>query len=398
MVIVLSSLGLTSCVPNGDIIKVDFGAQLGLKAPVEEKIPVAHYVHWPLTGLLAEDRVAVYNRPISVKIENSVFSRPQTNIHRADVIIESEIEGGETRFNCMFHSDVPDIVGNVRSARMSDLWLVPQFNALFFYSGANSDVLSRIRKSDIADMSDDGGGDLFFRSNDTYAPHNLYLEIGKVFGSAKKEGYAIIDTNIEPILFEPMNPDGTTGGAIADGSVEGAATESTEGSNIATTNNNSATDTSNGQSTNTSGAAVATDFAWTPANIIDVQFSGASTSNWAWDASNRVYLRGQNGEPHMERTTNTQLTAKNVVVMYAVYTQMSKKDPAGSPTFDTTLGGSGKAIIFRDGMQLECTWNADQTVKPYFTDANGTRIPLDPGNTWFQIIRDGESSAKVTIS
>ena len=70
---------------------------------------------WPLTGLEAPSAEAITQRVVSVKIENSAEARPQTNLQLADVVYESVTEGGITRFNAIFHSQAPEVVGPVRS-------------------------------------------------------------------------------------------------------------------------------------------------------------------------------------------------------------------------------------------------------------------------------------------
>jgi len=72
----------------------------------EEPAPLVY----PLTGLPVpdEDESLTLNRPLSVKIENSPEARPQLGIARADVVYESVTEGGITRFNCIFQSDIPE--------------------------------------------------------------------------------------------------------------------------------------------------------------------------------------------------------------------------------------------------------------------------------------------------
>ena len=51
------------------------------------------------------------------------------------------------------------------------------------------------------------------------------------------------------------------------------------------------------------------------------------------------------------------------------------------------LSGTGPAVIFRDGQRYDATWNrAGRYDMLTFTDANGQALPLQIGNTWFQVI------------
>jgi hypothetical protein len=92
--------------------------------------------------------------------------RPQTGLDMADIVYESLTEGGITRFNALFHSQTPPEVGPVRSARMSDTQLVPQYSALFAHSGANAGVLSAIRSAGIEVVDHSGASAAYRRASD----------------------------------------------------------------------------------------------------------------------------------------------------------------------------------------------------------------------------------------
>ena len=102
------------------------------EADSERTVPKpASLVRWPLTGLPAPDAAATRARAVGVKVENSPESRPQSGLDQADVVYETLTEGGITRFNAIFHSNACEVVGPVRSARLSDVYLMPQYQALF---------------------------------------------------------------------------------------------------------------------------------------------------------------------------------------------------------------------------------------------------------------------------
>ncbi|MGI9644269.1 MAG: DUF3048 domain-containing protein [Ilumatobacteraceae bacterium] len=92
-----------------------------------------------LTGLPVT--AAVAGSPIVVvKIDNHSRARPQWDLDRADVIFEENVEG-TTRFLALFHSDVPAEIGPVRSARTTDMELLPAMNRpVLAWSGGNAGV------------------------------------------------------------------------------------------------------------------------------------------------------------------------------------------------------------------------------------------------------------------
>lgn len=112
---------------------------------------------------------------LAVKIDNVTAARPQTGLDSADIVYGIEVEGGLSRLMAVFDGNrLPPVVGPVRSARETDLQLLPQYGrpALAF-SGAQSQLLP-VLKADKDVVAVTGTG-AFFRSSDRPAPHNEYL-------------------------------------------------------------------------------------------------------------------------------------------------------------------------------------------------------------------------------
>ncbi len=329
------------------------GALGGCKAPTairsawppatsERVVPrPAGTLRWPLTGEPAPSAEAVTARVVSVKIENAPGARPQTGLDRADIVYEVMAEGGITRFNALFQSDIPATVGPVRSARPPDFWIVPQYHAIFAHCGGDSAVRAHLKDRSLYDDMDQ-----FFNPGPykrvTYksAPHNLYLSISKLRTAAvKNRGYAATAT-VKGLTF-----------------------------------------------TKSPLPAVPT------ASSITVPFSSPNRVKWAYDASSNVYARSINGVKHVDRVSKKQYTARNVVVLWAVEKHYA---PAGakSQVLSIALTGTGRATIFRDGQRFDGTWTATQTSPPELRDQAGKVIGLAEGNTWFQVIA---SNQKITV-
>jgi len=289
---------------------------------------------WPLTGLAAPDADAVKQRIISVKIENSPQARPQTNLQRADVVYESIAEGGVTRFNAMFHSQTPEDAGPVRSARLSDLHIVPQYGALFVFSGASTSVNSAIRRTEIENLSEDAGVSYpYYRSSQRAAPHNLFVVFSKAREEAKRRGM-------------PTTRDNK--GLVFDKRASAEATPSVRS--------------------------------------IDIPFSQANRVRWTYDAKSNTYFRENNGKVHTDRATGKQITASNVVVLWAKH-EAATRDKFGSVTYRITLTGTGRCSVFRDGQRYDGTWSAAADAPPTFKAEDGAQIKLTPGNTWIQVVQ-----------
>ncbi|MHB1016401.1 MAG: DUF3048 domain-containing protein [Coriobacteriia bacterium] len=293
----------------------------------------AEPIVWPLTGLEAPSAEAIASRVVSIKVENSRESRPQTNLQLADVVYESVTEGGITRFNALFHSQAPTEVGPVRSARLSDVDIVPQYKALFCFSGASASVNAKVRASGVDNLSEDAGVTKpFTRSSSRPRPHNLYTSVVELRAEAERRGMATT-AQVTGLAFEKPS-------AAATG---------------------------------------------TPIAAFDIPFSSYNKVTWTYDSATNTYLRTNNGTPFTDAATGKQVSARNVVVVWAKYTAASR-DKVGSTTYDITLVGNGRATVFRDGQALSGTWEAGADAPPIFKAQDGTQIRLRPGNTWLQIV------------
>ena len=288
---------------------------------------------WPLTGLSAPNATVIKRRVISVKIENSPSARPQTGLNSADVVYESLAEGGITRFHAIFHSKDPKVIGPVRSARISDTYIVPQYNSLLFFSGASGFVTRALEKAHVPMLSEDAGVTRpYMRVSFRSAPHNLYLKGPLARPEGIRRGYPATQT-LRSFAFDRRAVDATV---------------------VVTS--------------------------------IDIPFSVANRSTWTYDRVHKVYLRQNNRVRHVDAATGQQVRARNVVVMWAKMRSTGVPDKLGNPTYDIALDGTGRASVFHDGQQFNGTWTAAKNSPPVFRADDGTLIRLALGNSWFEVI------------
>jgi hypothetical protein len=286
---------------------------------------------WPLTGLLAPSAGATKRRALSIKVENLPAARPQTGLNSADVIYETVVEGGITRFNLVFQSKIPKTVGPVRSARLSDLWIVPQYHAIFFFSGASSIVGPRISAAGLTRLPQGTAPYAYYRTSRP-APHNLYLDMARARTDIKRRDIKTI-TNVPKLQFGP--------------------------------------------------ASVATSA--TAIKSVYIPLSGFNNVTWTYSKKRDVFLRENNNVVHQDAATGKQVASKNVVVMWAQYSSAGL-DKHGGMTYEIKLGGTGKATVFRNGHRYNGKWIATRNKPPRFVDKNGRPIRLARGNTWFEVV------------
>jgi hypothetical protein len=292
---------------------------------------------WPLTGIDAPSEEAIGVRPVSVKIENSAASRPQTGLDMADLVYETVTEGGITRFNVIFQSQEPPAVGPVRSARASDLYIVPQYDALFAHCGGPPALMKEIKSQIPGDMDQFFNPGPYYRSTEKPAPHNLFLDIAKLRLSAKEKRGLSITGAVRPLVFERTSRPSTP-----------------------------------------------------TITAITVPFAPDNKAEWVFDPVSRSYARSVNGKAHLDSRSKKQYTARNVVVMWA-RTKTFNNGGVGKDTLEIVLTGTGRVSVFREGQRYDGSWTADVGAPPLFKAQDGTAIKLSTGNTWFQVIANDQN-------
>lgn len=291
----------------------------------------------PLTGQPVDDP-ALADRPVlAVKIENSAPARPQAGLDRADIVYEEIVEGGITRFIALFQSDVPELVGPVRSARPEDVAILPAYTPILAYSGAREEVTTMLRRSGLALLVDDGG-DAFVRDPARSRSHDLMGKGPRLYGKGAEAPGVRAATPVFTHAAEP--PAGAVTCAAADPTCGTATT---------------------------------------------IRFSGAAVTGWTYDGPAGVYRRDQGGEP--SRVTGSgRIGAANVVVLGMHVGQGGCCDAAGAPFTETTVVGEGAAIVLRDGRRYDVRWRkTSATAHLELLDAAGGPFPLAPGATWIHL-------------
>jgi Protein of unknown function (DUF3048) N-terminal domain/Protein of unknown function (DUF3048) C-terminal domain len=129
----------------------------------------------PLTGGELSD-----HEVIAAKVENIAAARPQVGLSQADITFVQEVEGAQTRLIAFYHSRFPKRLGPIRSARSTDIQLLPLFGKPgLVYSGANASVQRKISNASIVPIVRST------RDNRRVAPHNVFVNLSKIAKSTK---------------------------------------------------------------------------------------------------------------------------------------------------------------------------------------------------------------------
>ncbi len=316
------------------------GARASVPAAPEEPEPE---VVWPLTGLDASDATEEeYGNPaLAIKIENSAEARPQENLQYADVVYEEYVEAGISRLVAIFHSQMPESVGPIRSMRPMDKNIMGSYLGPLIFSGAQNGFIYQNAAAGIVQITQDRGDYGFYRTTDKYAPHNLH---GYLSDFLEQAG----DTTTPPQQWAwATDIDEST-----------AQSEGTRATNVS------------------------------------IIMSGWAHPSWDYDKSTGLWMRSEWDSPHVT-TDGTQISATNIVVLRVTLTTNHSGGGSGVP--ETLLAGySGEGQLISGNRVIDIEWSKDEMTDPIvMTTTDGEEVELAPGQTWVELI---PLSGSVTIS
>lgn len=301
---------------------------------------------WPLTGLPLDGGDAE-KRPVYVKIDNNPSARPHYGISRADLVYEWLVEGLTTRLAAVFQSQRPNVIGAVRSVRMTDRPVLASLDAALVYSG--------------------GGPEELMAVNYDAAVAHRYVDLGPSYGWGHR-----VDTRPSPYNFF------TTYSAI-----ERALAAAPDGDQPALVAPWAFLPTATGDpKAGGFGASV-------PATTASIPYRALFGVRYDYDSASRTYARFDNGEREVDAANGQAIAARNIVVIQTEvrFTTEFGLDPAGNPKLDEVLTGSGKGVVFRDGLRQEITWTRPDIVDAFtLRNASGERVLLSPGQTWIHVV------------
>jgi hypothetical protein len=294
-------------------------------APSATPTPSAH-TH-PFTGRAAADGPV-----LAVKIDNTRSAKPQLGLRSADIVYVEQVEGGLSRIMAIFSSRLPARVGPVRSARISDLHLLPQFGRpAFAYSGVQGKMKPYVARAPLTDVSQDRSNTGYLRTGSHPAPYNLYGTPKQLLARA---------------------PGASKAGDI--GFRFGPAPEG--------------------------GRAVRSVTARYPAASLRFQ----------WSAADKRWLVTQDGRAD-RAAEGGRLGGQTIVIQQAHTTRSQFHDFLGNYTPLVQTVGRGKATVLRDGRSYDARWSRpsdkDGTT---FTTASGRPMTFAPGQVWVVLVNDGK--------
>ena len=288
----------------------------------------------PLSGLPGGEGKPV----VMVKYGNSRPDRPHYNLNQADLFYVEEVEWGLTRIAAMFNSKFPSVVGPTRSARISDLELLEQFETPgLAYSGANDVLLKAIRKSQSISLSPSDRSSFYYRNLSKAAPHNQLLRLSTMMAKETKVG-AVKDVGLT------FNATPATGG--------------------------------------------------TKTTSFQASWSSARVSG-TWTGKN--WIVSFDGSLHRDAVNKGFLTPKTVVMQYVERKETKFGDKFGGKTPLLKSVGAGRAIVLRNGQSFDGTWSRPTNTSGTTFLFAGAQIPFDVGQVMIVLVDGGAKKSPVTL-
>ena len=266
---------------------------------------------------------------LAVKIDDTKLARPQIGIEKADLVYIEQVEGGLTRLAAIFSSQIPEAIGPVRSARISDIDILAQFGKVVFaYSGAQRPMYAVIASANLWDYGGQrNSSTIYTRDLNRPAPYNMVLRADLLLAKVQTDDRAGAVSQSPGWKFGAA----PKGGFAIDGAV----------------------------------------ISWP-----------ASRYEATWAPDQKRWLLSNGGIPNLAND-GTQLGATTFVIQQVLISNSIYRSADGGYTPLSETVGSGTGYILRDGRSFKALWNrASPEVGTKWTLADGTEIAFAPGSIW----------------
>ena len=273
------------------------------------------------------------NGPVLVvKIDDTTQAHPQIGLEDADIVYIEQVEGGLTRLAAVFSSVIPQRIGPVRSARISDVDILSQFGRVAFaYSGAQKKLLPVIAAANLQDLGAQRQSPTMFTTDPTrIQPYAMVLRADLLMQQIAEKNYQIDTAKSVGFKFGELQ--------------EGGA----------------------------------------PTTKADVHWP-AVTYSAIWSVDESRWLLSHNNSVNVA-DSGVVLGPTTLIIQMVSITPSEYKDKFGGVTPFTQTVGTGKAYVLRDGQRFVTTWDRPSTDSgTTFTFADGTVMNFDPGQIWIAL-------------
>ena len=273
------------------------------------------------------------NGPVLVvKIDDTTQAHPQVGLEDADVVYIEQVEGGLTRLAAIFSSIIPQRIGPVRSARISDIDILSQFGRVAFaYSGAQRKLLPVIAAANLQDLGAQRQSPTIFTTDpNRIPPYAMILRADLLMEKIVANNYQIDSAKYVGYKFGEL----PEGGALTDKVV----------------------------------------MHWP-----------AATYSATWSKEESRWLLSHNNSVNYAES-GVVLGPTTFVIQMVSIIPSEYKDKVGGVTPLSQTVGMGKAYVLRNGQKFVTTWNRPSAeAGTTFTFSDGSIMNFDPGQIWIAL-------------
>ena len=263
---------------------------------------------------------------LAVKFDDTPYAHPQEGVEFADVLFVTQVEAGLTRLMGIYSSQYPERLGPIRSARISDIDILAQFGRVgFIYSGAQSKLRPVLSAANLENLSAERN------------PPSIYFNIPE-----RNAPYAMM---VKPNLLLAKEPD-----------IDQAQSVGWE----------------HGPKDASARKISSAKIFWPNASYEAI-----------WSKTEKRFLLNHDNKPNIA-TSGVHLGSSMMIIQLVSIKPSEYGDKFGGVTPKSTVTGSGKAYLLRNGSMTEVSWSRPRAEDPTtWTLPDGTEAYFQAGQVWF---------------
>jgi hypothetical protein len=269
---------------------------------------------------------------LAVKIDDTAPAHPQAGLEDADIVYIEQVEGGLTRLAAIFSSKIPEVIGPVRSARISDIEILEQFGKVAFaYSGAQSKLLPVIASANVINLGAQRQSPQIYTTDPLRrAPTAMMLQAQKLMANVAKAQLPVATSKPIGWIFGEKPETGTA--------------------------------------------------------ISSVKVSWSANSYTAtWSDEEKRWLLSHRDSPNLS-SSGVHLGPTTFVIQLISITDSIYRDKVGGVTPYSETVGTGKGYVLRDGLAIAANWSrpsGDQGTT--WKTVTGDEIKFAAGQVWIAL-------------
>jgi hypothetical protein len=267
---------------------------------------------------------------LAVKIDDTKEAHPQIGLKQADLVYVEQVEAGLTRLLAIYSSSLPDVIGPIRSARISDIDILAPFGRIAFaYSGSQTKMRPVLSAANLNLLSAERNPpSIFDRDKQRNSPVNMILYPSLLLKQAQERyKMELVTLTASPWSFGDLSKS-------------------------------------------------AQDLDWAK-----ISWPNA-TYEVRWNSDVKKWGIYFNDEVNLD-STNQQLMIDNAIIQNVKIEPSIYGDKFGGITPLSITTGSGSGYLLRDGKVVAINWQREaEDIFTRWFDANGDDMNLTPGKTW----------------